>query len=146
LTRGDAEKQGIDVGVLGESEAEKLVRYFQQRVDGKNMYQKTAATACNMSPSTFNNKDAQWISQGKPAFLALKSTSRGGRPKLLNEGQLENFKIEVGKRSMEGRGYTLKSGEFAHDLRKYARATLKDAGDQHYNTKQLVMSERVVSA
>ena len=78
--------------------------------------------------------------------LARKSTSRGGRPTLLHEGQLENCKIEVGKRSMEGRGYTLKSGEFAHDLRKYARATLKDAGDQHYNTKQLVMSERVVSA
>ena len=144
LTRGDAAKQGIDVGVLGESEAGKLVRYFQ-RVDGKSIYQKDAATACNMSPSTFNNKYAQWISQGKPAFLAPKSSSSGGRPKLLNEGQLGKFKIEVGKRSMEGRGYTLKSGEFAHDLRKYARATLKDAGDLRYKTKSIVMSERVVS-
>ena len=60
LTRGDAEKQGIDVGVLGESEAGKLVRYFQ-RVDGKSIYQKDAATACNMSPSTFNNKYKEWI-------------------------------------------------------------------------------------
>ena len=70
LTRGDAAKQGIDVCVLGESEAGKLVRYFQ-RVDGKNIHQKDAATVCNMSPSTFNNKYKEWISQGKPASIQI---------------------------------------------------------------------------
>ena len=69
---------------------------------------------------------ATWIKQEMPAFLAEKSTSSGGRPPLVNEKQMAKFKEEVGKRALEGRGYTLKSGEFVEDLRKYVRATLKD--------------------
>ena len=60
VTRREAEREGIDVSIVGESKAGKLVRYFQ-RVHEGTISQKDAAPVCGISTTTFCTRYNEWI-------------------------------------------------------------------------------------